>query len=169
MPRYDQLQADRRDARAKKDDRKLAALNRDAAAKPDLAALQTLIDEYGIKTVQSWRAYGIVTIPKEIVKAFLRLGKKNGARWGGQYEDTKDIMHLELQWLGPGSLSRPSGPGRRSVVVGFNDLVQGETPREPRCPPPVHAPQPKPQPRPAAPAPPSTKGRIQLGSTSPTS
>jgi hypothetical protein len=162
MPKYDQLQEDRRNARAKKDDQKLAAL-REAAAKPELAALQTLIDEYKIKTVQSWRAYGIVTIPKDIVKAFLRLGKKNGARWGGQYEDTKDIMHLELQWLGPGSLSRPGGPGRRKAVSGFDDLVRGETPREPRCPLPVHAPPLKPQPRPATQPPPSTKGRIQLG------
>ena len=163
MPKYKLLEEDRRAARAKKDERKLAALSREITANPDLAALQTLIDEYTRKTVDSWQAYGIVTIPKEIVKAFLRLGKKNGARWGGQYEDTKDIMHLELQWLGQGSPSRPGGPGRRKAVVGFDDLVQGETPREPRCPLPVHAPAPKPQPRPATQPVPSTRGRIQLG------
>jgi hypothetical protein len=163
MPKYDQLQEDRRNARAKKDDQKLAALNREAAANPNLAALQTLIDEYKIKTVQSWRAYGIVTIPKDIVKAFLRLGKKNGARWGGQYEDTKDIMHLELQWLGPASPSRPGGPGRRKAVSGFDDLVRGEPPQEPRCPLPMRAPPVKPQSRPATDPPSSTKRRFQLG------
>jgi hypothetical protein len=93
----------------------------------DLAALNTLIVEYARPTVDAWRAYGIVSIPAEIVEAFVALGKGGAARWGGEYEHTKDVMHLELlRLVAKDSLGRPGAAGRRAPVSGLDDLVRGE-------------------------------------------
>lgn len=126
MPMYQQLQADRAkykgDANAKA---KLAALDQELQANPDLAALHTLVVEYSMKTVQAWQAYGIVTIPLRVIELFLSLGKKHGARWGGEYERTKDVMHLELLELAsPASLGRRGQAGRRRPVKGLEDLYR---------------------------------------------
>lgn len=128
LPKYDQLQSDRstykKDPKAKE---KVAEIDKELKSDPDLAALNTLIVEYNRATVDSWRAYGIVSIPAEIVEAFVTLGKANAARWGGEYEHTKDVMHLELLKLdAKGSLGRPGAAGRRKPVSGFADLVRGE-------------------------------------------
>ena len=56
----------------------------------DLAALDTLIRIYSRPTVDTWRAYGIITIPPEVIESFLTIGQLNGARWGGEYERSKD-------------------------------------------------------------------------------
>jgi hypothetical protein len=154
MPKYQQLQEERATARRDPNGKqKLAAIDRELAANPDLAALVALIGEYKLATVQSWRAYGIVTIPPEIIAAFKKAGQKNGARWGGQYEQTKDIMHLELLYLAdPRSLAKPGGPGRRRPMAGFDDLVRGEPPPAPDCRDPRPGPEvPPPQRVPVAP------------------
>ena len=126
MPMYEQLQADRAkykgDASAKV---KLAALDQELKANPDLAALHTLVAEYKMKVVQAWLAYGIVTIPVKVIELFVSLGKKHGARWGGEYERSKDVMHLELlELVSPTSLGRRGQSGRRRPVKGLEDLYR---------------------------------------------
>lgn len=126
LPMYEQLQADR--ARYKGDPKgkaKLATLDQELKANPDLAALDTLVVEYTMKTVQAWLAYGIVTIPLRVIELFVSLGKKHGARWGGEYEKTKDVMHLELlELVSPTSLGRRGQSGRRRPVKGLEDLYR---------------------------------------------
>jgi hypothetical protein len=128
MPKYEQLQTDRikykNDPTAKQ---KLSMIENEIITNPDLAALNTLINEYKKPTVQAWQAYGIITIPPEIIESFVKLGQKNGARWGGEYAESKDFMHLELLRIAsPTSPARPHGPGRRPPVNGLEDLVRGE-------------------------------------------
>jgi hypothetical protein len=137
IPKYEQLQEQRLAAQREKDGKdKLAAIDKELANNPDLAALKTLIDEYKMPTVQSWRVHGVITIPPVVISSFVRLGKGNGARWGGMYDNTKDNMHLELMRLSTNSLARPGGPGRRKAVIGLNDLIRGDPPRAPDCSPP---------------------------------
>jgi len=113
---------------------KVASIDKQIRSDPDLSAVSVLVNEFTLKTVDAWKAYGIVTIPVEIIKSFMTVGKQNGARWGGKYDNTKDIMHLELlQLVAKDSLARPGGPGRRRPVSGFDDLRRGEPPREPDC------------------------------------
>lgn len=126
MPMYEQLQADR--AKYKSDPNakaKLALLDQELKANPDMAALHTLVVEYKMKTVQAWQAYGIVTIPLSVIELFASLGKKHGARWGGEYEKSKDVMHLELlELVSPTSLGRRGQSGRRRPVKGLEDLYR---------------------------------------------
>lgn len=128
LPKYDQLQSDRasykKDPKAKE---KVAAIDKELKADLDLAALHMLIVEYERLAVDAWRVYGIVSIPVEVIEAFVALGKGNAARWGGGYEHTKDVMHLELLRLdAKDSLGRPGAAGRRAPVSGLDDLVRGE-------------------------------------------
>jgi hypothetical protein len=119
MPMYEQLQDERAKLRSDINrKKKIAALDRELLNNLDLAALVTLITEYEKPRVQMWQAYGIVTIPQEIIESFVALGRKNGARWGGGYENTKDIMHLELLQLASGKSIAPS----RGPIKGFLDL-----------------------------------------------
>jgi hypothetical protein len=91
--------------------------------------------------VKSWQAGGIGTIPPEVIQAFLEAGSSNGARRGGQYDNSKDFMHFELlKLVGKDSLARPGRSGLRKPVPGFDDLRRGEPPPEPDCGP---APAPK--------------------------
>jgi hypothetical protein len=126
MPKYEHLEADRNKYKSDpREKQKLAALDRELIDNPDLSALNSLIAEYTKPTVQAWQAYGIVTIPVEIIDLFVSLGRKNGARWGGEYEDTKDIMHLELLHLTSHKrLAPPPGPVRRRAVNGLEDLIR---------------------------------------------
>jgi len=120
---------------------KVASIDQQIRSDKDLSAVAILVKEYSLPTVQSWQAHGIVTIPPQVIEAFLSVGGQNGARWGGQYDNTKDIMHLELQKLvREDSLARSGGPGLRRPVSGFDDLRRGEPPAEPDCSP---APLPK--------------------------
>lgn len=135
LPQYEQLVRLRTDAaKDPKGKEKVVSIDNQIRSDPDLSALATLISEYTRDTVLAWKAYGIVTIPSAVIKAFIAAGRQNGARWGGQYDNTKDIMHLELLRLaGKDSLARPGGPGRRPPVAGFDDLRRGTPPREPDC------------------------------------
>lgn len=126
MPMYEQLQDDRAkcqdDPTAKA---KLALLDQELKANPDLAALHTLVVEYTMKVVRAWQAYGIVTIPFRVIELFVSLGKQSSARWGGEYEKTKDVMHLELlELVSPTSLGRRGQSGRRRPVKGLEDLYR---------------------------------------------
>jgi hypothetical protein len=123
MPMYEQLQADRAKYKGNPNARaKLAALDQELNLNPDLATLHTLVAEYKMKVVQAWLAYGIVTIPVKVIELFVSFGKKHGARWGGEYEKSKDVMHLELLELAsPTSLGRRGQSGRRRPVKGLED------------------------------------------------
>jgi hypothetical protein len=127
LPLYEQLEEDR--AKYLKDPSKkgqVTVIDNELIANPDLAALKTLIQEYSKVKVQGWQAYGIVTIPVKIIELFVSLGRKNRPRWGGEYERTKDVMHLELLELAsPESLGRSHGPGRRLPRNGLDDLIRG--------------------------------------------
>ncbi|GAA4255907.1 hypothetical protein [Dactylosporangium darangshiense] len=102
----------------------MAALDREIRDDPDLAAVRVLIAEYTRKVLDQWRAYGIITIPPEVVESFVRNGTANGARWGGEHERSKDIMHLELLRLAsPDSQGRAGRSGRRPPVTGLRDLM----------------------------------------------
>lgn len=57
----------------------------------DLAKLK-ILERYHGKDVRSWAAYGIVTVPLELVVALQRVG----LTWGMQWKASKDVMHLEL-------------------------------------------------------------------------
>src|SRR6185312_3827437 len=113
LPRYDQLQEEI--GKADKDPKqkaRAAELRKELERDKDLAALDTLIRIYSRPTVDTWRAYGIITIPPEVIESFLTIGQSNGARWGGEYEQSKDNMHLELlQLADPKSQGRPNGKG----------------------------------------------------------
>lgn len=126
MPMYEQLQDDR--ATSKGDPKaktKLALLDQELKTNPDLAALHALVVEYKMKVVQTWQAYGIVTIPLRVIELFVSLVKKSSARWGGEYEKTKDVMHLELlELVSPTSLGRRGQSGRRRPVKGLEDLYR---------------------------------------------
>jgi hypothetical protein len=144
LPKYEQLQKDRTAARKDPNGKqRVFAIDTELKANLDLAALVALIDEYTLPTVQSWQIYGIGTIPPEIIEAFETLGRKNGARWGGRYEESKDVMHLELLYLA--GKQSPDAPGRRKPVTGFEDLVRGDAPMAPDCrvsrPPPAAPPE----------------------------
>lgn len=92
--------------------REAASLQREISLNPaaaDLRALDTLVQNHGIATVRAWQQ-GLGTIPPEIVDVFRQLGMKYGARWGTEYEKSKDIMHLELQ--APVALPKAAGPHR---------------------------------------------------------
>lgn len=123
LPKLEQLEKERSDLKkdpAKKDG--AAAIEKQLSTDPDLVALQTLIKAYGGPTVRAWRAYGIVTIPREVIESFMKLGRSKGARWGGEYEHTKDVMHLELLKFDPGKDEWPNKPRKRNPVQGFDDL-----------------------------------------------
>jgi hypothetical protein len=92
--------------------REAASLQRDISLNPaaaDLHALDTLVRNHGIATVRVWQQ-GLGTIPPEVVDVFRQLGMKYGARWGTEYEKSKDIMHLELQ--AAVALPKAAGPPR---------------------------------------------------------
>jgi hypothetical protein len=139
MPEYDAIEEERKRARKAKagEKEKLAELDRKVRDSRDLSALKILIDEYTRRKVEQWRVYGIVTLRPEIVESFVRGGAKNRARWGGQYESRKDIMHLELlQLADPKSEGRAGRSGRRDAVMGFSDLLVSNA-----APKPVNGPQ----------------------------
>jgi hypothetical protein len=124
MSRYEQLHEEmakvKNDPKQKK---KYEELQKELTRDPDLSALDTLIRIYSKETVLTWLAYGILSIPRDVTEAFLRLGHENAARWGGEYEGSKDNMHLELLELAdPKSPGRRNGPGRRKAVDGIEDL-----------------------------------------------
>jgi hypothetical protein len=135
LPQYEQLMRLRGDAaKDPKGKEKVASIDKQIRSDKDLSAVATLVGEYSLPTVQSWGANGIVTIPPQVIQAFLDAGSENGARWGGRYDNTKDFMHLELLRLTrPDSLARPGRPGLRKPVSGFDDLRRGEPPAEPDC------------------------------------
>ncbi len=125
LPKLEQLQADLLKLGSNpKEKEKVVAINKELNQNPDLVALQHLIDEYKKETIAHWRYYGIMTIPEEVVEAFLRLGRSKNARWGGEYGSSKDLMHLEL--VGFSSLSKGKGPQprQRHAVNGFDDLYR---------------------------------------------
>ena len=67
LQRYDQLQEEIR--KADKDPKQKARateLRKELERDKDLAALDTLIRIYSRPTVDTWRAYGIITIPPEV-------------------------------------------------------------------------------------------------------
>jgi hypothetical protein len=137
LPKYDLAQAAIAQVRAAKTkaEREAAAsrakpLEAELAKNPDLAALKVLIDAYGDADVRDWEKRGIVTIPPEVIGAFKIAGKHLGARWGGEYEHSKDIMHLEA--IPTVALRRP-----RSPVQGIDDLRTNIPPPEARCAPPA--------------------------------
>jgi hypothetical protein len=86
---------------------------------PDLVAYDTLVREYTERVLDEWGAYGIQTIPPDLVQSFLRVGAAAGARWGGEYESSKDAMHLELSAR---RLISRDGPR----VEGITDLGPGQ-------------------------------------------
>jgi len=125
---YDQLVTQRDQYRKERNRvREIAALDAELKNNPDLAALGIMIHDYERRIVDAWKIYGIITIDKEIIDIFSRLGTREGARWGGEYRDTKDVMHLELL---------PKWPGRRPPVRGFADLMDPT-----RLPTPVNGPK----------------------------
>ena len=124
-------------ARDQKGKEKVASIDRQIRSDKDLSAVATLVREYSLPTVQSWAAYGIMTIPPQVIQAFLDAGRPHGARWGGQYDNTKDLMHLELlRLVRDDSLARPGRSGLRRAVPGFDDLRRGDPPPPAACGPP---------------------------------
>jgi hypothetical protein len=116
LPKYHLLLDDRkRLANDKKQKAAVAALDREIRDNPDLKALHTLMTEYKPSTVEQWRTYGIITIAPEIIERFVGFGVRNKARWGGEYEGTKDIMHLELRQV-------VAKTTRRAPVSSMTDL-----------------------------------------------
>jgi hypothetical protein len=112
-------------------DRRQAAADLKAAqaafdADPDRHGVDVLVRAYTERTVRGWAAYGIQTIPKELVEEFKKLGAAFGARWGGEYDTTKDGMHLEL--LAHRTIPRTSRP-----VQNLTDLEAGPPPPAPGC------------------------------------
>jgi hypothetical protein len=142
LPQYEQLMRSRADAvKDPEGKQKAASIDRQIGSDQDLSAVAVLVREYSLATVKSWQAGGIGTIPPLVIQAFLEAGSPNGARWGGQYDNSKDFMHFELlKLVGKDSLARPGRPGLRKPVPGFDDLRRGEPPPEPDCGP---APAPK--------------------------
>ena len=70
LQRYDQLQEEIR--KADKDPKqkvKAAELRKELERDKDLAALDTLIRIYSRPTIDTWKAYGIITIPPEVIDA----------------------------------------------------------------------------------------------------
>ena len=111
---------------------KAAELRKELERDKDLAALDTLIRIYSRPTIDTWKAYGIITIPPEVIDAFLTIGQANHARWGGEYERSKDTMHLELlQLADPKSEGRPNGKGHIKPVNGLDDLYSPRTQPKP--------------------------------------
>src|SRR5207249_3882045 len=71
MPMYEQLEADRaKDKSDPNSKRKVVAIDSKLNTDPDLSALKTLIAEYTKPTVQAWLAYGIITVPAEVIELF---------------------------------------------------------------------------------------------------
>jgi hypothetical protein len=149
LPKYKEWREQRGAAARERDGKKkVQALDDERKNNLDLNAVAVLVDEYRLEVVEAWLVYGIVTIPPEIIESFLKIGRNNGARWGGQYDNTKDIMHLELlKLVSPDSMARAGRPGRRAPVSGFADLIRGTPPMTPNCARPA-----TPQPRRSAPA-----------------
>lgn len=133
LPQYERLARLRADAaKDPKGKQKVDSIDKQIRSSQDLSAVAVLVKEYSLPTVQSWAANGIVTIPPQVIDAFLVAGRPNGARWGGQYDNTKDFMHLELlKLVREDSLARPGRPGLRRAVAGFDDLRRGEPPPAP--------------------------------------
>jgi hypothetical protein len=136
LPKYDLVQAARAQVRAAKTkaERDAAAarakpLETELSKNPDLAALVVLMDPekgYGEATVRDWEKRGIITIPPQVIDAFRIAGKRFGARWGGEYQHSKDIMHLEV--IPERTMKRP-----RSPVQGIDDLRTTVPPPEANC------------------------------------
>jgi len=118
LPAYEQLQDLAKAHADPKGIQDVDKLEKKLQADRNLVAVDALVTEHGLRSVQAWRRRGIVTIPEAIVETFLRLGGPK-ARWGGDYKSFKDIMHLEL--LAP---PRPKT---------FEDLVRERPPPPPNC------------------------------------
>jgi hypothetical protein len=125
LPIYEQLQSDmekaKKDARQKDEYQKLSKKWKDDK---DIQALDTLIKAYTRKKIDIWRVYGILSIPREVIEAFLSLGQTSGAQWGGRYKESKDNMHLELD---PEIVGRASKARRTGRVSGLDDLNSPRT------------------------------------------
>jgi hypothetical protein len=75
----------------------------------DLRALDTLVRNHGIDEVRLWQR-GFATIDPDVIEVFRQVGAMYQARWGAEYEASKDVMHLELN---PGLvLPNAAGPAR---------------------------------------------------------
>jgi hypothetical protein len=102
-----------RTAKERAESQKVAAeLQNDIDKNPasaDLRALDIMVRNHGIAEVRAWQR-GISTIDPNVIEMFRRLGYSYGARWGAEYEQSKDVMHLEL--LAPVALPKASGPAR---------------------------------------------------------
>jgi hypothetical protein len=138
LAKYDAVQAARAEVRAAKTkaERDAAAsrakpLEAELSKNPDLAALMVLIDPqkgYGEAKVRAWAREGIVTIPPQVIDAFRTAGRRFGARWGGEYQHSKDIMHIEV--IPEKTMRRPRNP-----VPFIDDLLTTVPPPEAQCPP----------------------------------
>jgi hypothetical protein len=125
LPAYElhqsKMEEAKRDPKRKDEYQKLS---KDWKDNKDFQALDTLIRVYTKKKVQIWRAYGILSIPREVIKAFVALGQKDGAGWGGEYEKSKDNMHLEMD---PKAVGRAKDAVRKQTVSGLDDLYSPQT------------------------------------------
>ncbi|GGO83289.1 hypothetical protein [Nonomuraea cavernae] len=104
---------------------KLKELDEQVSGDPDRAALKVLVDAYGITRVRGWADHGVITIPAAVVHAWE--GAHPLCRWGGNYQHSKDMMHLEV--LARSALSR----ARTARVRDLADLARGEPPARPAC------------------------------------
>ena len=90
---------------------------RENPASADLRALDTLVTNHGIAEVRAWAKRGIVSVDPDVVEMFRQLGYRLGARWGAEYQESKDVMHLELD--APIALAKPAPrPGDLSDLLG---------------------------------------------------
>jgi hypothetical protein len=131
LPSYDQDEKTRAELAGNRSDAAKARLrDLDARQKTDRnrISLLALINGYGLPTVRTWADFGIVTLPPEVVAAFVAVNGGKYMRWGGEYQHSKDIMHLEV--LATGAFSDV----RRPPPDGLQDLVRAVPRPEPELP-----------------------------------
>jgi hypothetical protein len=83
----------------------------------NLVALRKALGQHGQETVEHWRSDGILNLPLSLVEALIGAG----LGWGGEYQNTKDLMHFELSdTRGRPIIPPDSAPlGPSSLFPGF--------------------------------------------------
>jgi hypothetical protein len=83
----------------------------------EMTRLGVLYKFHGKHTVRGWMLHGILTLPAILISALT----ENEFKWGGEYIDTKDLMHFELLDFDPRKVLKPDSSERRSLSDLFND------------------------------------------------